>query len=285
MAVVDPPWLLGASGAVGYFLLRRLGDAVVPCARSMPAWAADRATRWRLFDLWRSSDAPGCERLISAGPLDASVDWLSRSGPGALRRIVALSSMSAVHKQRSASAVERDIAQRLLASEQRLSAFAATHGIACTILRPTLIWGAGMDRSLTPFAHTAARRGFALIPSGATGLRQPVHADDLAALCLALSMRDAATTGVFEAGGGERLALSEMLARTARSTGARVMPLPVPGFALALAAQLAARLGKASGALSRAMQDQCSGDDAVWRLCELAPRGFEPKSSDWAEPC
>jgi nucleoside-diphosphate-sugar epimerase len=277
---VDRPWLLGASGQVGLFLQRRLGDGVVPCARSVPAWAMDHAARWRLLDLWRSADAPACERLISAGPLDACGDWLARVGPGSLRRIVALSSMSAAHKQASPSPRERDVAQRLQASEQRLSEFSATHGIACTILRPTLIWGAGLDRSLTPFAQAAARRGFAIVPSAARGLRQPVHADDLAALCVALLDRDAAV-GVFEAGGGERLALSEMLARAARAVDARLLRLPAPGFALSAIARIAARLGAESGALSRAMQDQCCSDDAIWRIAGLAPRGFEPTRSSF----
>ena len=277
----DRPWLLGASGQVGLFLQRRLGDAVVPCARSVPAWATDQAARWRLFDLWRSADAPSCERLVSVGPLDACVDWLARVGPGALRRIVALSSMSAAHKQVSPSPHEREVAHRLQASEQRLSEFSATHGIACTILRPTLIWGAGLDRSLTPFAQAAARRGFAIVPSGARGLRQPVHADDLAGLCVALLDRDEAVTGVFESGGGERLALAEMLARTARAVDARLLRLPVPSFALSAAARIVARFGADSGALSRAMQDQCCSDDAIWRVAGIAPRGFDPTRSSF----
>ncbi len=282
MSSADAPWLLGASGQVGYFLQQRCGDAVVPCARSVPHWATDRAGHWRLFDLWRSHDAPTCARLISAGPLDACIDWLSRSGPGALQRIVALSSMSALHKRASASAKERDIAQRLLTSEQRLSEFATKHGIACTILRPTLIWGAGMDHSLTPFARNALRRGFAIVPSGAIGLRQPVHADDLAALCIALTQRNDPLPGVFEAGGGERLPLRDMLARTARSVDARAIRVPAPGVMLASVARIAGWFGVDAAALSRARQDQCTVDDAVWRNCGIAPRPFVPTRDDWS---
>jgi hypothetical protein len=284
MASADAPWLLGASGQVGYFLQRRIGDAVVPCARTVPHWAMDRAGHWRLFDLWRSNEAPTCTRLISAGPLDACVDWLSRSGPGALQRVVALSSMSALHKQSSTSVQERDIAQRLLVSERRLSEFAAAHGIACTILRPTLIWGAGIDHSLTPYARAAARRGYAWIPSGATGLRQPVHADDLAALCVALTLRDEPLPGVFEAGGGEQLTLTEMLTRTARSVGARTIRVPAPGVVLASVARIAAWFGVDAAALARATQDQHTTDDAVWQKCAITPRRFAPGRADWSRP-
>jgi hypothetical protein len=282
MASADAPWLLGASGQVGCFLQQRAGDAVVPCARSVPRWAASEAARWRLFDLWTHAEAPACTHLISAGPLDACVEWLARTGPGALQRIVALSSMSALHKRESVSEHEREIAQRLQASERRLLEFSATHGVTCTILRPTLIWGAGMDHSLTPFARAAARRGFALIPSGATGLRQPVHADDLAALCLAITQHGETMPGLFEAGGRERLPLREILARATRAMDARVVPLPVPGFALSLIARIAVRFGLEAGALSRVVQDQCCVDDSTWQAAGLVPRGFLPVQGDFA---
>ena len=282
MQSADPPWLLGASGQVGHFLRLRFGHDCVPCGRAVPAWAGAETSRWRVLDLWTSDDVPACTHLVSAGPLDGCVAWLQRVGPGALRRIVALGSMSALHKQSSPSPHERDVARRLQASEQALLAFATRHDIACTILRPTLIWGAGLDHSLTPFAQAAARRGFAIVPSAARGLRQPVHADDLAALCVALLRRDVAMSDVFEAGGGERLPLREMLARTARAVGARVVTLPVPGFTLGLAARVMAAFGVEAGALSRVLQDQCCADEAIWRIAGHAPRGFEPMRSSFS---
>ncbi|MBC7988019.1 MAG: nucleoside-diphosphate sugar epimerase, partial [Luteimonas sp.] len=165
------PLILGASGQVGYFLLQRIGADARACSRRIPPWAGPFTAGWQPLDLWKDTWPSPWTQLISAGPLDACVAWLERSGPGALRQIVALGSMSAVHKQASPSQEERAVAQRLREHEQRLLAFAATHAIQCTMLRPTLIWGAGLDHSLTPFARRAARRGWALIPSGARGLR------------------------------------------------------------------------------------------------------------------
>ena len=282
MPATAGPLLLGASGQVGYFLLQRLGGEAVACARTIPAWSSPQQANWRTFDLWTSNEASTQTQLISAGPLDACVAWLERAGPGALRRIVALSSMSAVHKRHSVSRVERALADSLCASEQRLLAFASAHDIHCMILRPTLIWGAGMDHSLTPFARNALRRGFAIVPSGAIGLRQPVHADDLAALCVALTQRNDPWPGVFEAGGGERLPLRDMLARTARSVDARAIRVPAPGVMLASVARIAGWLGVDAAALSRARQDQCTADDAVWRHCGIAPRPFVPTRDDWS---
>lgn len=285
MQAASTPLLLGASGQVGYFLLQRLGGDVVACARSTPAWSSPQRASWRLIDLWESEDAPDHTQLLSAGPLDACVAWLRRVGPGALQRIVALSSMSALHKQHSPSSSERDLAARLLDSERDLLAFAQQHEIACTILRPTLIWGAGLDHSLTPYARTAAQRGMAIVPSGASGLRQPVHADDLAALCLALLPRTDVTGAVLAAGGGECLPLAEVLTRVARSSGARVVRLPVPRSVLSVSGRLGAQIGiAAAAALSRAVIDQCAGGDDVWRVCGVAPRGFVPLRGDWIAP-
>jgi len=285
MPATAGPLLLGASGQVGYFLLQRLGGEAVACARTIPAWSSPQQANWRTFDLWTSNEASTQTQLISAGPLDACVAWLERAGPGALRRIVALSSMSAVHKRHSVSRVERALADSLCASEQRLLAFASAHDIHCMILRPTLIWGAGMDRSLTPFAQAAARRGFAFVPARATGLRQPVHAEDLAVLCLALSVRDEAATGVFEAAGGERLTLAAMLARVGRSVGARVIRVSVPSIVLAAVGRIAAAAGiDVAAAWTRAVSDQCASTDAVWHYCDLSPRGFTPTRDSWMPP-
>ena len=63
---------------------------------------------------------------------------------------------------------------------------AAERGIACTVFRPTLIYGAGTDRSLAPIARFARRWRVLPVPLGANGLRQPVHARDLAAACVAV---------------------------------------------------------------------------------------------------
>ncbi|MCC6559859.1 MAG: NAD(P)-dependent oxidoreductase [Xanthomonadales bacterium] len=285
MPAASPPLVLGASGQVGYFLLQRLGRDVIAVARNIPSWSSGERCRWRCLDLWTATAPPASAQLISAGPLDGCVAWLERVGAGELQRIVALSSMSAVHKQDSPDAVERVLAARLREHEQRLFAFAERSGIACTLLRPTLIWGGGLDRSLTPYAQRAARRGFAFIPAAARGLRQPVHADDLAAICIALLARTSGRAAPLELGGGERLPLAEMLARCARSVDARALRLPLPRALLAAAGAAASRLGFESGAVAvRALTDQCADSEAAWREFGITARGFVPVAADFRPP-
>ena len=86
------PWLvLGASGQVGYFLLRRLaarGDEVVAVTRGEPpAWAQPlERVRWVRGDLFRDCTPPGARTLLSAGPLDGLAAWLERDDVAAERR-------------------------------------------------------------------------------------------------------------------------------------------------------------------------------------------------------
>src|SRR6185369_2312780 len=67
-------------------------------------------------------------------------------------------------------AAERALAETLLAAEQRLLRTAGERGIGCTVLRPTLIYGGGPDRSLTPIARSAdSARRQRVAPTGARG--------------------------------------------------------------------------------------------------------------------
>jgi uncharacterized protein YbjT (DUF2867 family) len=276
--------VLGASGQVGRFILHRLGQEALACARNPPAHPAGTAQAAHRLDLWSDHWPSPAPCLISAGPLDACVAWLQRSGPGAIRRIVALSSMSAVHKANSVSLQEQALAARLRASEEALQLFAQAHDIRCSILRPTLIWGSGLDHSLTPFAHDARRRGLALIPTGASGLRQPVHADDLAALCTALSGRGDCAA-LMPVGGAEQLPLADMLQRVARAVGARSLRLPVPAILLRWAGDVGMRIGsERAAAWSRAFTDQVVDDDQAWRCAGLTPRGFDPDAASFRVP-
>ena len=147
--------VLGATGAVGRFLLERLRadarrvNAVTRRPMAMQA-QPDALIDWRKFDLWVDRTPTFAEEIISVGPLDAIVHWLSCIETPQLRTLVALSSMSVESKRDALDPQERALASRILAAESQLIALCDKRKIRWTILRPTLIWGAGMDRSLTP---------------------------------------------------------------------------------------------------------------------------------------
>lgn len=278
-------WLVaGATGAVGRCLLARLarGDE--------PVWAISRAAMpdskpvcWLQVDLYAAQPpAPpaAITHLLSAGPLDGLAAWCRRRPPPPGCRIVALSSTSATVKQASADRSERAVAQRLLASEHSLGELAGAHGWNLTLLRPTLIYGNGADRSLGRAVRWARRLRGLPWPAAADGLRQPVHADDLAQAMLHCANRQDLAGRVLILPGGERLTYRQMLQRQldVAAPGLRVRSVPRwlwrPLQGLLCHGPPGARLLAAQ--LARASEDLVfeAGD---WRTLGLFPRPFRPE--------
>lgn len=273
----------GASGAVGRFLLPRLlaADYEVLALSRVPRADADARLRWIAGDLDRDvPPLPALDAVFSLGPLDGFARWFARAPLDGRPRVVALGSMSIDSKRDSADGRERAVVERLRAAEQALAATAARRGCEWTMLRPTLIYGAGLDRSLTPIARLAMRwRVFPRLP-GAHGLRQPVHADDLAAACLAVLDRPACFGRTYALGGGERLSFDAMLERVRTSLPVRCLPLPLPIAAV----RATARLGFASAAAVERLQRDLVADDAAARAdFGWAPRAFVAQAGTWGE--
>jgi nucleoside-diphosphate-sugar epimerase len=194
--------------------------------------------------------------------------------------VLAFGSTSAAVKQDSGDPSERDLARRLAQGERTVFEAAAARGAAATLLRPTLVYGAGRDRTIARMARTALRWGVLPIPAGATGLRQPVHVDDLAQAAVA-ALAAAATHGRgYDLPGGETLAFRAMAARTlaALPRRARLLELPAPLFRLA--AGLAGLPGGGAGsvgaaAIARLREDLVFDAAPARQAFGYAPRGFD----------
>src|SRR5262249_25471216 len=127
----------------------------------------------------------------------------------------------------------------------------------------------GTDRSLAPIARLACRWRLLPVPPGAHGLRQPVHAMDLAAACLAVLERPATHGKTYPVGGGERLSFSNMLWRVRAALPLWVLPLTVPLAALRL-------LGPVGGAaLARLRQPLIADNSDAARDFGYTPRTFQ----------
>lgn len=279
----DTPWLLtGASAAVGQRLSARLqggADEVIVVSRRPPAHAMPR-TRWLQHDLYRddASVTPERLRVLSAGPLDGFVAWSARAPWRHGTRVVALSSLSAETKYGSPLPEERALAQRLRAAEATLRERARERGWGLTLLRVSLIYDPRHRHlSLDRLVELAQRLHFLPLPADATGLRQPLHADDLARAMLALARYDGPVQDTLRLPGGETLPFVQMVRRylQAQAPTLRVRTLPV---ALARLAEFALRAGSARHRLL-ASQLHRSRDDLVvatsdWDRIGLQPRLF-----------
>jgi nucleoside-diphosphate-sugar epimerase len=280
--------VFGASGAIGRFLLPRLhaaGDQVTAVSRRERGGAVQGA-RWITGDLDGVLALHGIappQVLYSLGPLDAFARWLGRMPPGWQPRVVAVGSMSIDSKRDSPDAAERDVAARLARAEHALAETAAVRGCAWTVLRPTLVYGAGVDRSLTPLVRLAHRWHVFPQLAGADGLRQPVHAADLAKACLAVAGEPASAGRAYATGGGERLAFGDMLARVRASLPWHALSIPLPLAALHAGAVLARAAGRPAlvGAVARLRQDLVADNAPAQRDFGWSPRAFHPTAADW----
>ncbi|MBL8274010.1 MAG: nucleoside-diphosphate sugar epimerase [Xanthomonadales bacterium] len=283
-----PGWLVtGATGMVGRRLLARLAVAVPPVAilalarGDSPAWALTQPTvAWRRGDLFRDAIIDPVDTLLGAGPLDGLVACLARQPPPRLRRVVALSSTSAHSKRDSDDPDERALAMRLAEAEAALAAWCGAHGVHWTVLRPTLIHD-GVDAGALGALVTLRKRfGVFLLPRGATGRRQPVHADAVAQAMLAAAASRAAADRAYDLPGAEVLRYDAMVARTLAVACGRARLLRVPDPVFAGLAQVAMRMpglrALNPAMLARLRQDLVFDPAPAVRDFGYAPPAFSP---------
>jgi len=273
-----PVLVCGASSQIGFFLLPELVRAGVPVlALSRRPRAATTGVTWLQGALPQAPAAANAAGSVCCfAPLDALAAWIDAGAAMHLKRVVATSSMSAESKQASPVAAEREVSRRLQEGEAAVARACERRGIAWTILRPTLIYGAARDRSLTPLARRAMRWRVFGLPAG-SGLRQPVHAADIAQTVV-LALDGGAVGRVIPIGGGERLPAAQMFARVRASLPVRTLPLRVPSPLIRAGARLVPPM---RGALTRLKQDLIADNGELERLLGVHPRPFRPGPECW----
>lgn len=275
--------VFGGTGQIGEPLIARLRtDGWRVTAVSRGAHRDEPGLTWLegAFDTMPRLPAQ-VDAIVSCGPLDAFSHWYARSRIDAAR-VVAFGSTSVVVKQHSVDAEERDVAQRLRLAEDRLMTAAAGRG-AVTLLRPTLVYGAARDATLSRIARIAHRMRCFPLPRRATGLRQPVHVADLAVAAVECIESADAHDRAFDLPGGETLPYRDMVHRMLRvlEPPAHLLELPLPVFELAV--RLAQSRGIATGfgdaAIERMRRDLVFDATPARDAFGYAPRPFVPKAS------
>ena len=169
--------------------------------------------------IWLASDAV-LERLVRLG----------------MKRLIAFSSTSRLTKGESPEPAEREIVAQLAQGEARIAQFCAARGVAYTILRPTLIYDEGQDENISQIASLIRKLGFFPVCGQACGLRQPVHARELARAAIQALPAEAAFNRAYNLSGGEALTYRAMVERIFRGLGKTPLivslPLEVWRFAL-----------------------------------------------------
>lgn len=234
--------VLGATSSVGKCLLPLLvaeGFQVTAFTRQKLT-QGESAVHWTQFPT--STSVPGFEpsakitHWICVAPIWVLKEHFPMLKAFGARRLVTLSSTSRFTKEGSSSQAEQSIAQRLVEGESYLQAWACSHGVEWTILRPTLIYGMGSDKNIGEIAKVIRKLKFFPILGKALGLRQPIHTADVAQGCLASLIAPAAANRAYNVSGGETLTYREMVKRVFAKLERPVvlLPIPLPMFRLAI---------------------------------------------------
>ena len=239
--------VLGATSLVGECLLPLLaqtGAQVVAFSRREHG-QVDGDVEWRRLFQTSSPSSPAplrpgegdLKQWICVAPIWVLPDYFGLLETHGALRLVALSSTSRFTKDGSSDPEEQAVARRLAEAEMRVRVWAESKGVEWIILRPTLIYGRGRDKNISEMARFIRRFGFFPIFGGASGLRQPVHADDIAGACVAALHTVAAKNQAYNLSGGEILSYREMAARVFSALGRnpKLLRVPLGLFRLAVA--------------------------------------------------
>ncbi|MFN9872244.1 MAG: hypothetical protein ACK55E_12510 [Cyanobacteriota bacterium] len=141
--------------------------------------AADQAVLVSFAPIWEL--APFLARQVQQRPATLA----------ALEGVIACSSSSVITKRFAANAYDRRLVQQLSEAQRSLQQTCRLLGVPLRILAPTMIYGqvgSFRDRNLSVLAGLMRRAPLLPMPAH-SGLRQPIHASQLAAVALHLADR------------------------------------------------------------------------------------------------
>jgi nucleoside-diphosphate-sugar epimerase len=223
--------VLGASSLVGGYIVEHLvrrGERPLALSRLVRTAAE---VEWLDGDLNEANalKLPPFETLYCKTDAVLLAKSLPHLFNPALKRIVVFSSTSVLTKIDSKVVAEQEMSRSLAAAEQEIIGACEQNNVGWTILRPTLIYDEGRDINITPLSRLIRRLGFMLLVGGAPGLRQPVHAEDLAIGAIAAASSAVTMNKFYSLPGGETISYREMVGRIfdGLRKPRRTVPVPV----------------------------------------------------------
>ncbi|MBV5317433.1 MAG: NAD-dependent epimerase/dehydratase family protein [Desulfobulbaceae bacterium] len=277
--------ILGATSLVGACLLPLLTGAgwQVTAFSRRPVAQDGRAVLWQ--QLPASGGVPPLVPLsegslplwICVAPIWVLPEYFGLLDAHRARRVVVLSSTSRFTKDDSTDPEEQAIARRLTDAEARVQAWAESRGVEWVILRPTLIYGLGLDKNIVEMVRIIRRLGFFPLLGRANGLRQPIHAEDVARACLSALQAPSAANQAYNISGSETIPYREMVARVFTALGRRPCLLTVPLWAFRLAVAVLRNLS-GHRQWSAAMAERMNRDLVFDHTQANLDLGFKPKA-------
>lgn len=274
--------MLGASSLVGRYvlaLLEREQCKVIAFSRQAQYGADSGTIRWQqLNKLAGPEPVPPISLWICVAPIWVLPHYFALLQACGARKVIALSSTSCFTKSHSDDLQEQRLASQLRDAEVRVEDWALHHQVDWGILRPTLIYGDERDKNIAEIARFIRRFGFFPVFGRAMGLRQPVHAEDVAMACVRAVQAPKVCRHAYNLSGGETLPYRDMVARVFSALNRRPRLLTVPLWVFRIAVLLLRclpRYRKWSAAMAQRMnQDLVFDHGDATRDLGFAPRAF-----------
>jgi len=134
-----------------------------------------------------------------------------------INTIIVCSSSSVVTKKFAFNKFDKELVKKLISSEDQLIDICKKQKVKCFILRPTMIYGCidnYKDRNISLIVRIMRKMPFIFIPNK-TGLRQPIHANQLAKAIFFLtsiySLNENNNIKIFNIGGDEEITYKQMI--------------------------------------------------------------------------
>ena len=227
--------VLGGSSLVAPFLLQRLvglGYRGRVSSRRGPTEGPPLPSGFAALQLdpaapgdWK---APAGSIVFSLIPLPSLRPLLPALGEAA--QIVALGTSGVHYKEDSDDPEERAYISSVIETAGEIETTCAGRETRWTLLQPTLVYAPWRDHNVSAIARFIRRFRVFPVATPARGLRQPVHADDVAQAAVAAVGNPRAFDRAFLLSGGETLAYRDMVTRVFESLGRRplIVGLPAP---------------------------------------------------------
>ncbi len=282
--------VLGATSLVGACLLPLLTEAgwqVSAFSRQVvDGFGFGDGVEWQLAisSPTHLVDEAGISFWVCAAPIWVLPDYFDLLNLKGVRRVVVLSSTSRFTKHASIDPEEQAIALQLADAEARVQKWAESRGVEWVILRPTLIYGLGRDKNITEIARFIRRFGFFPLFGKANGLRQPIHAADVAGACLAALQENGAANRAYNISGGETLTYRNMVTHVFSALDRHPYLLTVPLWTFRLTLMVLRSLPRyrqwSLAMAERMNQDLVFDHSEAVRDLNFKPRAFKLSAAD-----
>lgn len=240
--------VLGATSLVGSFLLSQLentGHPIIAFTRQDLSsdflgveWISLKNNNIKKLQVSPAinKDLRNISLWISAAPIWVLPEHFELLLLRGIRRLVAISSTSIITKINSSDSQEKIISTKLNRAEECVKQWTKENHIELVILRPTLIYGSGRDKNIIEIARFISSWGFFPVFGKALGLREPIHARDVASACYEALTSSNTKSSTYTISGGETLTYREMVERVffALRKKPRLITIPLIFFKVAI---------------------------------------------------